>query len=175
MRELTQVPVKIVANIPYYISAKIVKWVIQYRDFISFAQLMFQKEFADKLIAVPSTKAYTSLTIYSQYFLDIVFKYRVPKTCFKPIPKVDSSILHLCPKHNVDSMEDTFFDMVRAGFHSRRKLFLNTLKNNPYIQFNQGISQLSFFQHHLNVRVETLSIHELKELYQEIKPFIIKS
>ncbi|RAP37214.1 ribosomal RNA small subunit methyltransferase A [Candidatus Marinamargulisbacteria bacterium SCGC AAA071-K20] len=175
LSEIVSVPVKIVANIPYYISAKIVKWIIKYYKQVDFAQLMFQKEFGQKLIAVPSTKAYTSLTVYSQYFLDISHKYHVAKTCFKPVPKVDSSVLHLSPRQDIEAIEESFFDMVRAGFHNRRKLFLNTLKKNPYIKFDLKLSEASLFVSNPNVRAETLSIKELKALYQEIKQFIIKS
>jgi 16S rRNA (adenine1518-N6/adenine1519-N6)-dimethyltransferase len=174
LSELVDGPVKIVANIPYYISAKIVKWVIQYRDSVKFAQLMFQKEFSDKLIAVPSTKMYTSLSVYTNYFLDISFKYHVPRECFKPIPKVDSSVLHLCPRATVEEIDESFFNMVRAGFHNRRKKFLNTLKKNPYVTFKSEVSESPWFKSDPNLRVETLGIDDLKKLYQEIKHFIIK-
>lgn len=175
LNDLNLKGVKIVANVPYYISAKIVKWIIDNRFNIEMAQLMFQKEFSEKLTAKKNTKSYTSLTLYTQYFFDVSQVFIVPKTCFKPIPKVDSSVVKFFPKEGQVKIENAFFNMIRAGFHNRRKLFINSLKKNPFIKLDKSFLEIPFFADNLNCRAETMDISDFKVLYEQIKPFIIKS
>ena len=109
-------PCRLVANIPYYISAKILKWMIQYRSLLRSAHLMVQKEFAQKVTALPQSSLYTSLTVYLSYYFAAKKCFDVSRNCFRPIPKVDSSVIALLPNTKSPDLEDStlFFEIGRA-------------------------------------------------------------
>jgi 16S rRNA (adenine1518-N6/adenine1519-N6)-dimethyltransferase len=169
LKQLKKESVKVVANIPYYISAKIVKWLISNRLDITYSILMTQKEFAEKLNATPGMKTYTSLTLFTQSFFDASFGFNVSNTCFKPVPAVDSSVVKLIPKEFVVDDSD-LFNVIRSGFWGRRKPFLSALKKSPYISLdNKGLNTLPFFMKNPKVRAEMLSLTEFQNLLSEIK------
>jgi 16S rRNA (adenine1518-N6/adenine1519-N6)-dimethyltransferase len=162
-------PIKVIANIPYYITTPILEELLEYKNKITTITLMMQREVADRLIAAPSTKDYGSLTIFIQYFTDVSQVCAVPRTAFHPVPKVDSSVVQLVvrqtPLYPVVS-ERRFFKITRGAFWGRRKTLRNTLKQSPYTHYSQemldkieadtGID--------LNRRGETLSIEEFAKL-----------
>jgi len=166
---LNQPSLRIVANIPYYISAKIVKKIIEYRSIIHSALVMTQKEFAEKLVAEPGQASYTSLGVYASYFLDRLICFNVSKTCFKPVPEVDSSIIKLIPLEDKEEIPE-LFNLVRTGFWGRRKPYLSALKKGPYLSFKSSqLNELEFFKKRPGVRAETLSLTSFIELYEEMK------
>lgn len=123
-------PVHIVANLPYYITTPILMKLLRENLPISSLTVMIQKEVAERMAAVPSTKSYGSLSIAVQYYTEAKVVMNVPKTVFMPQPNVDSSILRLVmrekpPVHVED--EAQFFDLVKASFSQRRKTLLNNL------------------------------------------------
>ncbi|MFD2923446.1 16S rRNA (adenine(1518)-N(6)/adenine(1519)-N(6))-dimethyltransferase RsmA [Halobacillus naozhouensis] len=122
--------VKVVANLPYYITTPILMKLLMDRLPIDSITVMIQKEVADRMAAVPNTKSYGSLSIAVQYYTVAQVAMNVPKTVFMPQPNVDSSVLHLQmraePPVNVDN-EDFFFDVVKASFGQRRKTLINNL------------------------------------------------
>lgn len=124
--------VKIVANLPYYITTPILLKLLENRLPIDSITIMIQKEVAERMAAVPSTKAYGSLSIAVQYYTEAEVVMSVPKGVFMPQPNVDSSVLHLRlrekPPVDVDS-EPQFFALVRASFAQRRKTILNNLSS----------------------------------------------
>ena len=165
---------KIIANIPYYISAKIVKWVIAQRECVESATLMFQKEFAQKLFASPGEKIYTSLSVYVSYYLDVEWGFNVSRNSFSPRPKVDSAVIKLIPKQApFEVNEDQFFNMVRSSFWGRRKKLLTALKNSPYIQLAPEFSQDPHIGPFQNIRGEILSLEKFHQLYQIIEKYFI--
>lgn len=123
-------PVHIVANLPYYITTPILMKLMRENLPISSLTVMIQKEVAERMAAVPSTKSYGSLSIAVQYYTEAKVVMNVPKTVFMPQPNVDSSILRLVmrdkPPVEVRD-EDQFFDIVKASFSQRRKTLLNNL------------------------------------------------
>ncbi|WLV24749.1 16S rRNA (adenine(1518)-N(6)/adenine(1519)-N(6))-dimethyltransferase RsmA [Aciduricibacillus chroicocephali] len=123
-------PVHIVANLPYYITTPILMKLLRENLSISSLTVMIQKEVAERMAAVPSTKSYGSLSIAVQYYTEAKVVMNVPKTVFMPQPNVDSSILRLVmrdkPPVEVND-EDQFFDIVKASFSQRRKTLLNNL------------------------------------------------
>lgn len=123
-------PIKVVANLPYYITTPILMHLIESK--IPFAEfvVMMQKEVADRISAEPGTKAYGSLSIAVQYFMEAKLAFIVPKTVFVPQPNVDSAILKLTrrsqPAVEVIS-EKEFFKLTKAAFQLRRKTLWNNL------------------------------------------------
>ncbi|WP_163539377.1 16S rRNA (adenine(1518)-N(6)/adenine(1519)-N(6))-dimethyltransferase RsmA [Gracilibacillus sp. YIM 98692] len=121
--------VKIVANLPYYITTPILMHLLMENLPISSITVMIQKEVAERMAAKHSTKEYGSLTIAIQYYTKASVEMVVPKTVFMPQPRVDSAVLHLEmrkePPVYVEN-EPFFFDFVQACFQQRRK----TLRNN---------------------------------------------
>jgi len=119
---------KIVSNLPFQISSRITFKILNY-DF-DFAVLIYQKEFADRLIAIPGCKDYSRLSVGVYYKARCKILETIPKTCFKPQPKVDSCIIKLSPRKQppfsvID--EKLFFDLTKNLFNHRRKKIKNIL------------------------------------------------
>lgn len=172
--ELEKKKYTIVANIPYYISAKFVKHCIKYKEKLTHIVMMIQKEFAAKLVAKPGDKDYTSLTVHCQYYFDVEWGFVVSKNSFKPIPKVDSAVIKLIPKkikHTIN--EDLFFDMVRTAFWGRRKPFLSCLLKGPYLKVDPLVRQSDYFKKNPKIRGETLSLTEFLAVFLEVQEFIV--
>ncbi len=124
-----QESVKIVANLPYYVTTPILMKLLMDRLPISSITVMIQKEVADRMAAEPNTKSYGSLSIAVQYYTEASVALHVPKTVFMPQPNVDSAVLHLKVRNTplVEVVDEPFFfDLVKASFAQRRK----TLRNN---------------------------------------------
>lgn len=129
---LPEEPLKLVANLPYYITTPILMHVLESGVKIDELVVMMQKEVADRISAQPGTKAYGSLTIAVQYYMEAKIAFIVPKTVFIPQPNVDSAILKLTRRAQpaVEVLdEDAFFDLVKASFQQRRKTLWNNLQN----------------------------------------------
>ena len=165
---------KVVANIPYQISAPITKLLINATTQLSVAVVMVQKEFAQKLIALPNTRLYTSFSLYCQYHLQIRLLFHVSKTCFRPIPKVDSSVIEIIPRTSKPlpvEEEDVFFSMVRSAFWARRKTLFNCLKHSPYLTLDPLFGQDTDMAPFLTRRGETLGLSEFLCLYHILKKY----
>lgn len=124
--------VHIVANLPYYITTPILMNVLQQNTNIASITVMLQKEVAERMAAVPNTKAYGSLSIAVQYYTEASVVMDVPKTVFVPQPNVISSVLKLerRPTPPVDVVDEKqFFAVVQACFIHRRKTLRNNLLN----------------------------------------------
>lgn len=125
-------PIKVVANLPYYITTPILMHLIESK--IPFAEfvVMMQKEVADRISAGPNTKAYGSLSIAVQYYMEAEVAFIVPRTVFVPAPNVDSAILKMVRRNQplVEVQDEDFlFDVAKASFVHRRKTLWNNLTN----------------------------------------------
>ncbi|WP_082235834.1 16S rRNA (adenine(1518)-N(6)/adenine(1519)-N(6))-dimethyltransferase RsmA [Halobacillus massiliensis] len=123
-------PVKVVANLPYYITTPILMNLLMARLPVDSITVMIQKEVAERMAAGPNTKSYGSLSIAVQYYTEAEIAMHVPKTVFMPQPNVDSAVLHLKMRANPPVQvedEDFFFDLVKAAFGQRRKTLSNNL------------------------------------------------
>lgn len=158
---------KIVSNLPFKISSPVTFKILDY-DF-DVVYLIYQKEFADRMVAKPNSKNYSRLSVgvYYKAFCEII-RY-VPKTCFSPQPKVDSCIVKLVPKKsppfNLEN-EEFFFDLTKKLFNHRRKKVKYTIKN----EFSINDNCIPF----LDERVENLSPEDIGNLsnilYKKICP-----
>ena len=123
-------PIKVVANLPYYITTPILMHLIESGIPFSEFVVMMQKEVADRISAKPNTKAYGSLSIAVQYYMTAKVAFIVPRTVFVPAPNVDSSILKMVrrPEPAVAVEDEKFFFKVsKASFIHRRKTLWNNL------------------------------------------------
>ena len=123
-------PIKVVANLPYYITTPILMHLIESGIPFSEFVVMMQKEVADRISAQPNTKAYGSLSIAVQYYMTAKVAFIVPRTVFVPAPNVDSAILKMVrrPEPAVPVEDESFFFKVsKASFTHRRKTLWNNL------------------------------------------------
>ena len=165
-----KLPVKVVANLPYYITTPIMMHFLESGIDIAEMVVMMQKEVADRISAQPGTKAYGSLSIAVQYYMEAQLAFIVPKTVFVPQPNVDSAILKLTKraKPAVDvTNEAEFFKLTKAAFQLRRKTLWNNLQNN----YGKTPEIKEWLTHSLEVagidpvrRGETLSLAEFAAL-----------
>ncbi len=124
-------PIKVVANLPYYITTPILMHLIESKIPFSEFVVMMQKEVADRIAASPKTKAYGSLSIAVQYYMEASVAFIVPRTVFIPAPNVDSAILKMvrreAPLVEVED-EEWFFKTMHSSFVHRRKTLMNNLQ-----------------------------------------------
>ncbi len=124
--------VVVVANLPYYVTTPIIMKFLHAKISMAGMVIMMQKEVADRITALPGTKAYGSLSIAIQYYMDAEVSMIVPKTVFMPQPNVESAVLRLTRKETVPAQardEDFLFEVSRGSFVQRRKTILNNLQS----------------------------------------------
>jgi len=132
--------IKVVGNLPYYITTPIIELIIANKDLISSAVIMVQKEVASRFLAKPGTKDYSSLSCFIQYHTNPEYIYTVKRTCFDPAPDVDSSIVKLDmskgPSVRVKD-EELLFKIVRGAFNQRRKSVINSLSREEVLNMSK--------------------------------------
>ncbi len=122
---------KVIGNLPYYISTPIIEKFISYKNLFPVCYFTVQKEFAQRIAAKPNTKDYGSLSCFVQYYTDIDILFKLPPSSFKPAPKVTSCFMKLSfkpPKFKIAN-EDKLFVLIRTAFNQRRKRVSNSLKS----------------------------------------------
>ena len=153
-------PVRVIGNIPYNITSKIIFWLIEQLDYWSDAFIMVQKEVAHRLIAKVGTKEYSRLTVVVGAYLDVDYCFTIPPTVFIPKPKVDSAFIRFTKKRNAlieDHKYIRFNKLVRAAFNQRRKMLRNSLGS--WDISDQVKEKINFSR-----RPETLTVQEFASL-----------
>ena len=160
-------PVKLVANLPYYITTPIVMKFLEEDIPVTDIVVMVQKEVADRMNANPGTKDYGALSVAVQYYCDTEIVAKAPRHMFIPQPNVDSTVIGLHVreerKYNVDN-EDIFFKTVKAAFGQRRKTLLNALGTLGFLNKDEIREVLSEANIDEKRRGETLTIEEFANL-----------
>lgn len=160
-------PVKLIANLPYYITTPIVMKFLEEDIPVTDIVVMVQKEVADRMNAVPSTKDYGALSVAVQYYCDTEIVAKAPRHMFIPQPKVDSTVigLHIREerKYKADN-EQLFFKTVKAAFGQRRKTLLNSLSSMGVLDKAKIKEVLAEAGIDEKRRGETLSIEEFANL-----------
>jgi 16S rRNA (adenine1518-N6/adenine1519-N6)-dimethyltransferase len=162
-------PIKVVANLPYYITTPIVMGLLEKKLPVESITIMIQKEVADRMQAKPSTKDYGTLSLAVQYYCTPKIVAVAPAHCFMPQPNVDSSVIQLKvleqPSVSV-SDEDLLFKLIKIGFSQRRKTLMNCLNNSPEIKLSKedivsAIVEAGFDE---RIRGEALSLSDFAKL-----------
>lgn len=162
-------PIKVVANLPYYITTPIIMGLFENHVPLKSITVMVQKEVADRMQVGPGTKDYGALSLAVQYYAKPKIVANVPPNCFMPRPKVGSAVIRLeryeKPPVEVKN-EKLMFRIIRASFNQRRKTLVNGLKNSQEIPFSKeqieqalGMCGLS-----LSVRGEALTLAQFAQL-----------
>ncbi len=160
-------PLRVVGNIPYYITSDILFWLFENRAYIRDAVLMVQIEVAQRLTSAPRTKEYGILSVFSEFYSEPKFLFRVSRNCFYPKPKVDSAVVSLDFQKELPIIHDRLFrNIVRGTFGKRRKTLYNGLK---YLGFEER--NLKGIRFDLTKRPEELSLDQFLELVQLLHPF----
>lgn len=173
--------IKIVSNLPYYISTAVITKCLEIKKNIDlkFMVFMMQKEVAERILSVPNKKSYGSLSVFAQYKSDISFiEKNVSPNCFLPKPKVNSSIIKFIPKNNfeTDNTEQKFlFSLVQKSFSKRRKTLINCLDNFCALSKSEIASVLAQNNLDLNIRAESMTINDFINLSFGIKKIIYRS
>ncbi len=169
--EFKGLDVKIVANLPYYITTPIIMKILEEKYKVSKIVVMVQKEMAQRLNSKPGSKDYGAITLAVRYRADTNIAMIVPNSVFMPKPKVDSAVIEfkILPKPRIDvSDEKMLFAVIKASFAQRRKTILNGLSNS--LNFSKDLINESLVSAGINpgIRGEKLTLEEFGRISDEI-------
>ncbi len=162
-------PVKVVANLPYYITTPIIMALFEKHIPMRSVTVMVQKEVADRMRVGPGTKDYGALSLAVQYYAKPEIVTKVPAACFMPKPNVDSTVIRLIKyeKPPVQAEDEAWmFSIIRASFNQRRKTLANGLANAGNIGLNRRQVEEVLEQMGLSITVrgEALTLEQFAEL-----------
>ena len=167
-------PIKIVANLPYYITTPIIMGLFESHVPLESVTVMVQKEVADRMQAGPGTKDYGALSLAVQYYSEAEIVANVPPNCFMPRPNVGSAVIRLtchkdCPVKVTD--EKWMFRIIRASFNQRRKTLQNGLGNDASLPVTkeQAKAVIESMGLSATIRGEALSLAQFAELANRLK------
>lgn len=161
--------IKVVANLPYYITTPIIMGLFESHVPIDSITIMVQKEVADRMQVGPGTKDYGALSLAVQYYAKPEIVAVVPPECFIPRPNVSSAVIRLTRHSNVPvdvKNEKQMFALIRAAFNQRRKTLKNSINNSPELHFSKEAVEKALEHMGLPaaVRGETLTLMQFAEL-----------
>lgn len=162
-------PIKVVANLPYYITTPIIMGLFESHVPLKSVTVMVQKEVADRMKSGPGSKDYGALSLAVQYYAEAYLAANVPPNCFMPRPKVGSAVIRLtCHKEPPVKVKDErlMFRLIRASFNQRRKTLANSLGNSPELSFTKEEVGAALEEMGLSptVRGEALTLEQFAEL-----------
>ncbi len=162
-------PIKVVANLPYYITTPIIMGLFESHVPMESITIMVQKEVADRMQVGPGTKDYGALSLAVQYYAKPEIVAVVPPTCFMPKPNVASAVIRLTKHENppVDVKDESLmFKLIRASFNQRRKTLQNSINNSPDLHFSKDevVGALEKMGLSATVRGEALTLEQFAEL-----------
>ncbi len=162
--------VRIIGNIPYYITTPILMKLLEDRVEAETITLMMQKEVADRIEAVPGGRTYGALSVAAGYYCEVCHIADVPRQCFSPPPKVDSAVLRFDRRQEAPAEvteEALFFEVVKAGFGKRRKTLVNALTGMRGLTKEEARGILERAGIEPSRRAETLDIPEFAAVANE--------
>ena len=164
--------IKVVANIPYYITSPIINKLIEYRKNISEIYLMVQKEVAERIASEAGSKNMSLLTHAVQFYADAEYLFTVPKEKFTPVPKVDSAFLKIKmfddERYEKQISEEEYFKYLKTAFSNKRKSIANNLLGEGYSKEVTGDILEKLGKTRL-ARTEEFSVQEFINLIEELK------
>lgn len=170
-------PVKVVANLPYYITTPIIMGLFENHVPLHSITIMVQKEVADRMRMGPGTKDYGALSLAVQYYAEPYLVANVPQNCFMPRPKIGSAVIKLTvhekPPVTVCD-EKLMFRLIRASFNQRRKTLANGLNNSPELHYSkeQIAAAIERLGVSASVRGEALTLEQfarLSDIFTELE------
>lgn len=166
-------PIKVVANLPYYITTPIIMGLFESHVPIESITVMVQKEVADRMQCGPGSKDYGALSLAVQYYAKPEIVANVPPNCFMPRPNVGSAVIRLT-RHEKPPVEVTderlMFRLIRASFNQRRKTLVNGLKNASDLSFSkeQIEAAIQAIGQPLTIRGEALTLEQFAQLANQL-------
>lgn len=157
--------IKVVGNIPYYITSPIIDHLLKFKDKIEVIYLSVQKEFARRMVAQAGSKDFGSFSCFVQYYTCPKIIFSISKTCFWPAPKVDSSFLRLDINKNLSlglRKEKLLFQVIRKAFNQRRKILKNSLKG--LISSERLVDFFKKYKINPHIRPEDLTLQDFTNL-----------
>ena len=170
-------PIKVVANLPYYITTPIIMGLFESKVPIDSITIMVQKEVADRMQTGPGSKDYGALSLAVQYYSHAKVVLNVSANCFMPRPNVDSAVIKLT-RHTQQVVsvadEGLMFRIIRASFNQRRKTLANGLNNAPDIQVSKEdiAKALEELGVGASIRGETLTLEQFARLSNILKKYM---
>ncbi len=173
--KLDNKPVKVVANLPYYVTTPIITKLLESNLNIDSIIVMVQKEVAERMEAKPGGKDYGSLSVFVNFYSIPEIIINVPKTVFMPQPKIDSAVIKLNIKKDLPDIDkDKFFKIVKAAFSKRRKTLLNALSSYGFSIDKEVIKEtLEQLNIKPEIRAENLSIEDFIKISKSLPPLDI--
>ena len=170
-------PIKVVANLPYYITTPIIMGLFESHVPVDSITVMVQKEVADRMQTGPGSKDYGALSLAVQYYAKTEIVANVPPNCFMPRPKVGSAVIRLTRHQNppvTAKDEKLMFRIIRASFNQRRKTLANSLKNSQELNYTKEKVEAAITECGLplNIRGETLTLEQfakLSDIFSDMK------
>lgn len=166
-------PIKVVANLPYYITTPIIMGLFENHVPVESITIMVQKEVADRMKTGPGSKDYGALSLAVQYYAKPELVANVPPNCFMPRPRVGSAVIRLTRHTEVPvqaEVEKLMFQIIRASFNQRRKTLVNGLGNAPELKISKEVTAAALEEMGLPkaVRGEALTLEQFAELSNRI-------
>ncbi|EKE25458.1 MAG: dimethyladenosine transferase [uncultured bacterium] len=159
---------KVIANIPYYITAPIIRLLLETKFPPSEIILMVQKEVAERITAKPGSMSILAVSV--QYYSEARYLFTVPRAAFDPVPKVDSAIIKIVTSNQQSVTSEKkeevkkFFRIVRAGFSAKRKTLENNLSNGLHVDKKEVLEKIESIGFVKNTRAQELSVEDWKKL-----------
>lgn len=167
--------IKVVANLPYYVTTPIVARLLEKELNLDSITVMVQKEVAERMAAIPGSKAYGSLSVFVNFYTSPKIILKAPKTVFMPQPKIDSSVIKLDIKMDLPEIDkEQFFKVVKAAFSKRRKTIINSLSSYGFKldkeDFKKALEEVKIPQ---DTRAENISVEDFIKLSKILPPLDI--
>jgi 16S rRNA (adenine1518-N6/adenine1519-N6)-dimethyltransferase len=168
---------RIIGNIPFYISSPLLHHLIEFRHYINDMTLMLQEEVARRIVAAPNNKDYGYLSLMINFYCSTEIVRKIPKQAFYPKPKVDANIVQLKiltqPRFNL-SNESFFFQLIKSAFSHRRKTLSNSLVKSKLLSLSKEQINTEITKAGINPksRAEALSLNEYFQLYKQLIKYI---
>lgn len=168
-------PIKVVANLPYYVTTPIIGKLIEEDLNIDSIIVMVQKEVAERMAATPGGKEYGSLSVFINFYCIPEIIVKVPKTVFMPQPKIDSAVIKLNMRKNLPNIDrEKFSKVVKAGFSKRRKTIINSLSTYGFNIDKETIKEtLESLEIDPSIRAENLSVEDFIKISKTLPPLDI--
>jgi 16S rRNA (adenine1518-N6/adenine1519-N6)-dimethyltransferase len=162
--------VRVVGNLPYFITSEILLRLFAFREYFESSVLMVQREVADRLAAAPGSSEYGLLSATAQLYTSVEKLFTLPPTAFTPPPKVHSTVVRLTANPRLESLqvpETAFIDFLKLSFGQKRKTLWNNLKTQYDSKALRAAMEESGVKH--DVRSEALSLEKTAALFRALE------